>query len=129
MASNSNNGNQDDSENRRNARRKQNVEPTRTAPDSERGLTPSLYFNGPLYNCKLRERTNALSSFKLRVVDLAKGPPVLGSLARSTTSTLVLYLDKALRPWTNLQSVGLGGLVGFAERTSGSDRCVFAGKI
>lgn len=50
MASNSsNNRNQDDSENRRNARRKQNVEPARTAPDSERGLTHSPYFNGPLY--------------------------------------------------------------------------------
>ena len=50
MASNSsNNRNQDDSENRRNARRKQNVDPARTAPDSERGLTHSPYFNGPLY--------------------------------------------------------------------------------
>ncbi len=50
MASNSsNNRNQDDSENRRNARRKQNVEPAGTAPDSERGLTHSPYFNGPLY--------------------------------------------------------------------------------
>jgi len=30
------------------------------------------------------------------VVDLAKGAAVLGSLARSTTSSPVLYLDKAL---------------------------------
>ena len=50
MASNSSNKrNQDHSENRRNARRKQDVEPARTAPDSERGLTHSPYFNGPLY--------------------------------------------------------------------------------
>ncbi len=41
-------------------------------------------------------RTSALSSFSFGVVDLAKGPPVLGSLARSTTSTPVLYLDRAL---------------------------------
>jgi hypothetical protein len=40
--------------------------------------------------------TSALSSFNLGVVDLAKGPAVLGSLARSTTSTPVLYLDRAL---------------------------------
>lgn|GEM_PF-1289473 len=50
MASNSsNNRNQDDSENRRNARRKQNVELARTAPDSVRGLTHSPNFNGLLY--------------------------------------------------------------------------------
>ena len=53
MTSNSNSKNnkrkQDDSESRRNARREQNVEPPRTAPDSERGLTHSPYFNGPLY--------------------------------------------------------------------------------
>jgi hypothetical protein len=40
--------------------------------------------------------TSALLSFNLGVVDLAEGPSVLGSLARSTTSTPVLYLDTAL---------------------------------
>ncbi len=39
--------------------------------------------------------SSALSSFSFGVVDLAKGPPVLGSLARSTTSTPVLCLDRA----------------------------------
>ena len=49
MATSSSNRKQDDSENSRNARRKQNVEPARTAPDSERGLTHSPFFNGALY--------------------------------------------------------------------------------
>ena len=39
--------------------------------------------------------TNALSRFNLCVVDLAQGPAVLGSLARSTTHP-VFYLDRAL---------------------------------
>jgi hypothetical protein len=38
---------------------------------------------------------NGLSRFNLCVVDLAKGPAVLGSLARSTTPP-VFYLDRAL---------------------------------
>jgi hypothetical protein len=39
---------------------------------------------------------SALSHFSFGVVDLAKGPPVLGSSARSTTSTAALYLDGSL---------------------------------
>ena len=38
----------------------------------------------------------ALSHFDFGVVDLAQGPPVFGSLARSTTSIPGLYLDRAL---------------------------------
>jgi integrase/recombinase XerD len=38
-----------DSGNRRAKDQKPNVEPARTAPDTERGLTHSPYFNGPLY--------------------------------------------------------------------------------
>ena len=37
-------------------------------------------------------------TFNFGVVDLAKGPRMLGSLARSTTSTPVRYLDRALVP-------------------------------
>jgi site-specific recombinase XerD len=51
MATSNNSRKQDRSENPypSNTRRKQNVEPARTAPDTERGLTHSPYFNGPLY--------------------------------------------------------------------------------
>lgn len=49
MASSENNRHQDHSANRRRTTRNRNVEPPRTAPDSERGLTHSPYFNGPLY--------------------------------------------------------------------------------
>ena len=62
MASNSSNKrNQDDSENRRNGRRKENLEPARTAPDSERGLTHSLNFNGPLYKRMSEESSVAVA--------------------------------------------------------------------
>lgn len=37
-----------------------------------------------------------MTRFKSGVVDLAKGPSVLGSLARSTISNPVLYVDSAL---------------------------------
>jgi hypothetical protein len=42
------------------------------------------------------KQDSAPSSFDLGVVDLAKGPPVLGSLARFTTSAPVFYLDRAI---------------------------------
>ena len=50
MGSNSsNNRKQNGSSDLRSARRNDKVEPARTAPDSERGLTHSPYFNGTLY--------------------------------------------------------------------------------
>ena len=45
-----NNNNNDDNKNRRRANAKRRkIEPPRKAPDSERGLTHSPYFNGTLY--------------------------------------------------------------------------------
>jgi site-specific recombinase XerD len=49
MASSENDRQQDDSTNRRRAARNRKIEPPRKAPDSERGLTHSPYFNGSLY--------------------------------------------------------------------------------
>ena len=49
MASSENDRPQDDSANRRRAVRNRKIEPPRKAPSTERGLTHSPYFNGPLY--------------------------------------------------------------------------------
>lgn len=49
MARSKNNSSQKDSGNHHNASRKRNAEPARSAPDTERGLTHSPYFNGLLY--------------------------------------------------------------------------------
>lgn len=49
MASSDNNRPQDDAADRRRADRNRKIEPARKAPKSERGLTHSPYFNGPLY--------------------------------------------------------------------------------
>ncbi|MBL8814580.1 MAG: hypothetical protein JNL58_01025 [Planctomyces sp.] len=49
MARSKNNNTQKDSGNHHNASRKRNAEPARSAPDTERGLTHSPYFNGLLY--------------------------------------------------------------------------------
>ena len=49
MASSENDRHQDDSANRRRAARNRKIEPPREAPQTERGLTHSPYFNGPLY--------------------------------------------------------------------------------
>jgi len=49
MASSENDRHQDDSANRRRAARNRKIEPPRKAPQTERGLTHSPYFNGPLY--------------------------------------------------------------------------------
>ncbi|MEZ6032337.1 MAG: hypothetical protein R3C17_04535 [Planctomycetaceae bacterium] len=47
---NSSHNNDDDNKNRRGANAKRRkIEPLRKAPDSERGLTHSPYFNGTLY--------------------------------------------------------------------------------
>ena len=49
-SSHNNNNNNDDNKNRRRANAKRRkIEPPRKAPDSERGLTHSPYFNGTLY--------------------------------------------------------------------------------
>ena len=45
------------------------------------------------------------------VVDLAKGPSVLGSLARSTTSTADFYLDVALADPTIVRLASRGKLL------------------
>ena len=83
---NSNSRNQDDSEKHRNARRKENIEPARTAPDGERGLTHSPYFNGPLYermsqDLHLGGMSNRTHEGYLRAVrqlaDFCKCPPDL----------------------------------------------------
>lgn len=49
MASSENDRHQDDSANRRHTARNRKIEPPRKAPLTERGLTHSPYFNGPLY--------------------------------------------------------------------------------
>ncbi|MBL8818561.1 MAG: tyrosine-type recombinase/integrase [Planctomyces sp.] len=49
MARSKNNSSQKDSGNHHNTSRKRNAEPARSAPDTERGLTHSPYFNGLLY--------------------------------------------------------------------------------
>ena len=49
MASSENDRPQDDSADRRRAARNRKIEPPRKAPSTERGLTHSPYFNGPLY--------------------------------------------------------------------------------
>ncbi|MEZ6034042.1 MAG: hypothetical protein R3C17_13185 [Planctomycetaceae bacterium] len=47
---NNNNNNEDNNKNRRRANAKRRkIEASRKAPDSERGLTHSPYFNGTLY--------------------------------------------------------------------------------
>ena len=49
MASSENERPQDDSADRRRAASNRRIEPPRKAPQTERGLTHSPYFNGPLY--------------------------------------------------------------------------------
>ena len=49
MALSENDRHQDDSANRRRAAQNRKIEPPRKAPQTERGLTHSPYFNGPLY--------------------------------------------------------------------------------
>ena len=49
MANSKQNRRQSDSTDRQPAAENRKIEPPRKAPDSERGLTHSPYFNGPLY--------------------------------------------------------------------------------
>jgi integrase/recombinase XerD len=49
MASSENDRHQNDSADRRRAARNRKIEPPRISPQTERGLTHSPYFNGPLY--------------------------------------------------------------------------------
>ena len=49
MAKSNHNSSENNDDNRRTNGKRRKIEPARKAPDSERGLTHSPYFNGPLY--------------------------------------------------------------------------------
>jgi len=128
MASSENDRHQDDSANRRRAARNRKIEPPRKAPQTERGLTHSPHFNGPLYermseDLHLGGMAKRTDEGYLRAVrhlaDFCKCPPDLITEDQLRKFFLHLKNDKAFA--SGSLRVAFSGVKFFCTRTCRRD--------